>query len=189
MKLDKLTIFSFLALIVIAAVYRIIPDRAPGFAPQIAMAFFGGSVIKDKKWAFALPILSIFISDLLYQGMYSLGWTIIPGFYNGQLTNYILFALITALGFLIRKPSFFNIALMSVVAPTIYFFLSNFAVWFSGVGGLQRPRTFEGLMQAITDGLPFYRNSIVATLFFAGLLFGGYSILKNYVLKPDLANK
>ena len=189
MKLDKLTIFSILALVIIAALYRIIPDRAPGFAPQLAMAIFGGAVIKDKKWAFALPILSIFISDLLYQGMYSLGWTIIPGFYTGQITNYILFVLITTLGFLIRKFNFFNVALMSLLAPTIYFFLSNLAVWYSGTGGLQRPRTFEGLMQSLTDGLPFYRNSIVATLFFSGILFGGYSILKNHVLKPKLANQ
>jgi hypothetical protein len=67
------------------------------------MALFGGSVIKDKRWAFALPIFSMFLSDLLYQALYNAGMTTIPGFYAGQFTNYVLFAGITVLGFMIRK--------------------------------------------------------------------------------------
>jgi hypothetical protein len=39
-------------------------------------------------------------------------------------------------------------------------------------GGLQRSKTFTGLMQAYVDGIPFYGNSIVATLVFGLILFG-----------------
>ena len=75
-------------LIVIAAVYRVIPGRPDGFAPQIAMALFGGAIIKDKKWAFALPLFSMFLSDLLYQALFSMHLSERQGFYQGQLTNY-----------------------------------------------------------------------------------------------------
>ena len=72
MKLQKNVIIPLVLLIIISAIYRIIPSRPLGFAPQIAMALFGGALfVKDKKWAFALPLLSMFISDILYQVLYA----------------------------------------------------------------------------------------------------------------------
>jgi hypothetical protein len=187
MKSDKSLLLTFLLLIVIASLYRVIPNRAPGFAPQLAMAIFGGAIIKNKKWAFALPLLSMFLSDVMYQLFYNLGWTNIPGFYEGQITNYILFALLTLIGFSIRKLNVLNIGLASIAAPTIYFLLSNFMVWLSPTAGLQRPRNLGGLVQTITDGLPFYRNSLIATLVFSTVLFGGYFLFRNYFTKSKLA--
>ena len=84
MKSSYKIIWSFLLLVVIAALYRIIPGRPYGFAPQWAMAVFAGAVIKDRKWAFIIPMLSMFISDLLYQILYIGGLTRIPCFYEGQ---------------------------------------------------------------------------------------------------------
>ncbi|MBC7850412.1 MAG: hypothetical protein H7Y31_11790, partial [Chitinophagaceae bacterium] len=73
MKLNKTTIWYLVILIVIAALYRVTPLREYGFAPHIAMALFGGAVIKDRKWAFALPLFSMFISDVLYEILYQNG--------------------------------------------------------------------------------------------------------------------
>jgi hypothetical protein len=61
MKIDKKLIVSFILLILIASLYRIMPGRPYGFAPQIAMAIFGGAIIKNKKFAFLLPILAMFV--------------------------------------------------------------------------------------------------------------------------------
>ncbi len=91
MKINKSIVITLILLIVVAALYRVIPDRRMGFAPHIAMALFGGSVVKDKRWAFALPIFSMFLSDLLYQGLFNAGISSTPGFYDGQFTNYVLF--------------------------------------------------------------------------------------------------
>ena len=49
MKINKSVVLSFILLVVIASLYRIMPGRPLGFAPQIAMALFGGAVIKDRK--------------------------------------------------------------------------------------------------------------------------------------------
>ncbi len=184
--MNKKIIWSLLLLILVAALYRIIPGRPYGFAPQIAMALFGGAVIKDKKWAFALPLFSMFISDLLYQVLYNVGISDVPGFYEGQLINYILMAGITLLGFLIKKLTVIRIAAFSILAPTVYFLASNFVTWLGG-GGFQRPKTFAGLMQAYADGIPFYTGSVAGTLVFSFILFGGYYLLNRKTVTTRLA--
>jgi hypothetical protein len=179
MKHRTQLIWTFVLLVIIAAVYRIIPGRPYGFAPQWAMAIFAGAVIKDKKWALIAPVLSLFVSDLLYQLLYMGGLTDIPGFYQGQWQNYILFTLLVFIGFAIRKYNVLNIAAASLAAPTVYFLLSNFVVWAAGDGtrGLGRPKTFNGLMMCYADGVPFYRTSLIATLVFSTILFGSFFLL------------
>ena len=101
MKLNKSLLLAFGLMVLSASLYRAWPDRPYGFAPQMAMALFGGAVIKDKRWAFILPLLSMLLSDLLYQGLYMNGLTPIKGFYTGQWLNYLLIAGITLFGFLL----------------------------------------------------------------------------------------
>ncbi|MFT4202476.1 MAG: hypothetical protein QM610_01065 [Chitinophagaceae bacterium] len=169
-------ILAFVLLLVVSAVYRVVPGRPPGFAPQYSMAVFGGAVfLKDKKWAFVLPVVSLFISDLLYQLLFKLGVSTIPGFYDGLLVNYIIFASVTFFGFLLKKWNVWNIAVVSVLAATYYFILSNFAMWlFSGF----YPRTMDGLKACYVAAIPFYKNSVAASLVFSALLFGGYYLVK-----------
>lgn len=172
MKLNRNILASFVLLIVITSIYRVLP-RPMGFAPQIAMALFAGSVIRDRSLAFAMPLLSMFLSDLFYQALYSAGLTPIQGFYSGQLTNYILLTSLTLIGFFIRERRMSGIILGSFAGATVYFLISNFLVWIGG-GGYGRPMTPQGLMMCYADGLPFYQTSILATLFFSAVLFGGY---------------
>lgn len=184
MKITKQIVVALILLTVVCALYRIVPGRPWGFAPQIAMALFSGAMfIKNKKWAFVLPLLSMFLSDLLYEVLYNAGVSTIPGFYEGQWQNYLLFALLTAVGFLVKKVNVLNVLLTSIAAPTIYFIISNFLVWTAGAG-YARPKTFEGLMMCYNDGLPFYQNSLYATVFFSAVLFGGY-----YLIQKLSANK
>lgn len=169
-------------LVIVAALYRIIPNRPFGFAPQWAMAIFAGAIIQDKKWAFVVPVLSMFISDLLYQVLFMGGLTKIQGFYEGQWQNYILFALLVFVGMAVKKLNVFQIVAASLAAPTIYFLISNFLVWASNgnLRGLDRPKTFQGLLLCYGDGIPFYTMSLVATLVFSALLFGSYIFARNY---------
>jgi hypothetical protein len=182
MKSNNKIVWSFLLLVLIAALYRIIPGRPYGFAPQWAMAVFAGAVIKDKKWALIIPVLSMFISDLLYQVLYIGGVTDMQGFYEGQWQNYILFTLLVFVGFAVKKLNVLQIAIASLTAPTLYFIVSNFLVWASNgtTRGLDRPKTFNGLMLCYSDGIPFYKTSIVATLIFSAILFGTYIFIRNY---------
>ncbi|MBX9783766.1 MAG: hypothetical protein K2X48_10790 [Chitinophagaceae bacterium] len=176
MKWNKQLIYTLVALVIVAALYRIIPNRPLGFAPQIAMALFAGSVIKDRKYSFALPLLSMLLSDILFQFLYNAGISSIPGFYSGQWLNYLLFAGLTVIGFFINQNKIVQIGLGALAAPTLFFFISNFLVWIGG-GGFHHPKTVAGLIQTYVDGIPFYSGSLMATIVFAAILFGGYAIL------------
>ena len=175
--MNKKLALSLLLLVVMSAVYRIIPNRPMGFAPQIAIALFCGSIfMSNKKLAFCLPLLSMFISDLLYQILYNNGMTEIQGFYSGQWINYLLIGSIALLGFSSNTSSKLFSGMM--LAPTYYFLISNFIVFISG-GGYHRSTLFE----CYIDGLPFYVNSVWATLFFGVILFGSYKIVSRRILK------
>lgn len=189
MKINRSLILSLVIMVLVSALYRIMSNRPMGFAPQIAIGLFSGALfVADKKWAFALPLLSMFLSDLLYQVLYINGMTDIMGFYDGQWVNYLLFAGITSFGFLIRKNRVSNVLVAALAAPTTYFLVSNFLVWASDRGfGLNRPKTFQGLMLTYGDALPFYGNSLMATVVFSAVLFGTYYLAKNYLAQEKLA--
>ncbi len=186
MKVTKQVATGFILLIVVASLYRIMPGRPYGFAPQIAMAIFGGAIIKDKKFAFLLPLLSMFLSDALYEILFRNGVGNMPGFYEGQITNYILFTSLTLFGFFIKNFNVGRIAIAAIVAPTTYFLISNFLVWASTspLAGWARPKTFNGLMLCFNDGLPFYPWSVAATLVFSAILFGSYYLITKNSLQP-----
>ncbi len=186
MKVSKQIITSLILLIVIASLYRVMPGRPFGFAPQIAMAIFGGAVIKDKKFAFLLPLLSMFISDTLYEILYRNGIGSLKGFYSGQVTNYILFGLMTCFGFFVKQLNVIRIAIASAVAPAVYFFLSNSLIWLSNApdAGLGRPKTFNGYLLTLNDGVPFYLWSVAATFIFSAILFGSYYLITKPQLQP-----
>jgi hypothetical protein len=152
------------------------PGRPWGFAPQIAMALFAGAVVKQRSLAFAFPLLSMFLSDLLYHALFLVGLTPISGFYSGQWENYLLLTSLTVIGFTMTNLTISRIAAGSVVGPTVYFLLSNLSVWMSG-GGYQRPKTFEGLLMCLADGIPFYQMSLLSTAVFSTILFGSHHLM------------
>lgn len=169
----------FALLIAICTIYRIIPyEMRPEWlgAPQLALAVFAGSVIKNRKWAFVLPLASMLISDVLMQILHSFDPSFYAGFYKGQLINYALILSTTVIGFFIseRKPA--QILAGAIAAPFVFFLLSNFQVWL-GSGGLMRSKTFAGLMQTYIDGIPFLRTSLVGTVLFSGVFFGIKALL------------
>lgn len=194
MKLNKSLLLSFGLLILAASLYRAWPDRPYGFAPQMAMALFGGAVIKDKRWAFLLPLISMLLSDLLYQVLYINGITGIKGFYDGQWVNYLLIAGLTIFGFFMKRITAARVFLFSLSGSVIFFLLSNLSVW-AGGGGLERPKTFDGLMMCYYDGLAFlrdyglvknfYGNLFIGDLFFCTLLFGSFYLLQRTVITQN----
>ena len=177
MKFNKSVLVAFILLIIVASVCRVL-----GYAPQLAMAIFGGAMIKDKKLAFVLPLLSMFFSDLLYQVLYTYGYADYGGFYEGQLINYLLIGSLTLIGFWVKGMNWTRIAIGSIAAPLIFFFLSNFFVWLGG-GGLGRPHTFSGLMMCYNDAVPFFRASLLNTVAFSAILFGGYYLMGRFMLE------
>jgi hypothetical protein len=191
MKIEKSIAGSFLLLVLMASLYRVMPGRPLGFAPQIAMALFSGSIISNKKLSFLMPLASMLVSDVIYQVLFQFKLTPIQGFYEGQWVNYLLFVAITVIGFGINKNKWAHIFAGSIVGVLFFFFASNFAVWIGGGLGLNNmpyPKTIEGLDSCMTAGLPFLKGSLYATFIFSAIFFGSYHLLNKYLsAKPARA--
>jgi hypothetical protein len=188
MKLNRSSLLILFVLILACALYRVWDGRPMGFAPQIAMALFAGSVCKEKRFAFLFPVFSLFISDLLYQFLYSQGLTTIKGFYSGQWENYLLIASITVIGFFINKNKIGQIFIGSLAGAAYFFLISNFMVWIGGgwdINNQPYPRSFNGLLICYSEALPFFKWSLLSTLLFNGVFFGGYYLAEKKLLKKE----
>ncbi len=157
------------------------------FTAMGAGALFAGVVLKDKKYAYVVPILALFLSDLFFQL-----FTSIQGFYGGEMFFvYGGFILITFIGTRIRKANAGNIFLASIASGLVFYLMSNFGTW------LFRdtyPHTLSGLMSCYWAAVPFYRNelfgsfflnTIMGNVFYSGVLFGAYALLKPVFIKEE----
>ena len=189
MKLNRSNLLILFILILACALYRVWDSRPMGFAPQIAMALFAGSISKDKRFAFLFPVLSLFISDLIYQILYIQGLSTIKGFYSGQWQNYLLIASITIIGFFVNKNKIGQIFMGSLAGAVYFFLISNFMVWVGGgwdINNQPYPRSFSGLMLCYTEALPFFKWSVLSTFIFNGIFFGSFYLLGKSVLKKEM---
>lgn len=176
----RLIVFTFLlAAIATACKYFFGPDLAwSGFSPVIAIALFSGFIIKQKNMSFLLPLLALFISDAVIQFLYSQDLFPYAGFYSGQLKDYAILLSATLVGWALKGRNFSTLMTGAIAAPTVFFLLSNFSVWMFSTEILYA-KNFGGLMTCYEAGLPFYRNSLIATLLFLPVIL----IVFNYLTK------
>jgi hypothetical protein len=162
------------AMILLAAISRLIPHPA-NFAPIGGMALFGAAYYGKRYWAFVVPIVSMWISDLVLNNVvYSQYFDGFVWFYSGSLFTYGAFALITLLGFVaLKRIRVINLVLSAACASVIFFAVSNFGVWLSS--GMYPP-TFEGLVACYVAGIPFFRNTIAGDFVYTAILFGAFEM-------------
>ena len=178
-KQSRPLIISAALIILFAALTRLLPHY-PNFTAIGAMAIFGGSVIKDRKLAFLLPLAALVISDICLEL-----FTNVNGFYGTeQIFVYAAFMIITALAMFIRKINVRSVAFAAVWSGLAFFLISNFGIW---VISDFYPKTLAGLAACYWIAIPFYNgeitgsfllNSIVGNLFFSAVLFGAYAAVK-----------
>lgn len=187
MKLNSRLVIFTAFIVLIATLSKILFAARlefSGFSPIIAIALFSGMVIKEKKMSFLLPLLALVISDLLIEVFYKAGWFQFGGFYHFQYVNYSLLLLCTLVGWSLKGNNIGRLLTGVIIAPTLFFLFSNMAVW-AAHEGYQHPMTFQGLLACLGDGLPFYKNSLIATLLYTPVLIITY----NYLLKKNISYK
>jgi hypothetical protein len=176
MKQNTSTLIIAALLVVIAALSRVIlyPHN---FSPIIGMAIFAGAVIKDRRIAFALPLISMFLSDVLFEA-----FNIAPGFWGwGQLVGYGILALITVIAFSMKKINLISVAGYSIGSSMLFFFLSNSAFFvFDNPVYHTYTQNFNGYIATLAGGLPFLKTGIVADLVYSTILFGTYFLVQHF---------
>lgn len=152
-------------IIALAIAARFIPGAA-NFSPVYAGLLFGGVYLKkrDSIW---FPILLLAGSDLLVNSLLYQ-----TSFQPEQILNWVGFAAIVMVGWWLQnRVSVRNVLVASIAGPSVFFLISNFAVWISA--GMYPP-TLGGLGACYTAGIPFYGNSLISGVLFSGILFGAY---------------
>lgn len=176
----KLTLrYSVITVIILlAALSRLLPHPA-NFAPIGGMALFGAAYYTRKWWAYIIPIASMWISDLLLNNIvYAEYFDHFVWFYSGSLFTYVAFALIVLMGkFTLRKVCIPQLLFSALAASVIFFLVSNFGVWFSGT---MYPKDMNGLMACYAAGIPFFKNTILGDLVYAGVLFGLFEAILSW---------
>lgn len=160
MKLQQF--ISPFVIIAIAIVLRLAP-HPPNMAPIAAMALFGGCYL-NKRYALIVPFIVMIVSDFFI------------GFHTTMAFVYGSFFLTGLLGvWLGHHKTLYNVLFVSLLSSFLFFFITNFGVWI--MGGLY-PKTVSGLFESYFYALPFFRNTIIGDLFYTGMLFGLYELVK-----------
>lgn len=167
-------------LMILAAAFSRLALYPYNFSPIIGMAVFSGAVIKDKRLAFAMPILAMFLSDVLFEL-----FKVAPGFWGwGQLVGYGILALITVIGFSMKKINIFSVAGYSIGASLLFFLLSNSSFFiFDNPIYHTYPQSLSGYFDTLIGGLPFLWKSIPTDLVYCAILFGGYYLMETKVFR------
>ncbi len=165
-------------LIFAAVAYRIVTGLAihsgttwlSNFAPLAAIALCG-AVYFPAKYKFTVPLAALFISDIILNIYYGA-----PLLVPLMICRYFVLALVGWLGLtLANRPSLKTLLPASLAGSALFYVVTNAFSWLSDPG---YAKTFAGLIQALTVGLPqysatptwmFFRNSVVSDLLFTGL--------------------
>lgn len=172
-----------LAFVLLAGLIRLTnsfsANAIQNFTPIGAMALFGGAYFTDRWKAYLLPLLTLWLSDIVLNRFLFFGdWVF---FYDGFGWVYGTFAFLVLLGTVItRQVSFKNMLVAAVIASLTHWLVTDFGVWLSGginpFTGLPYPKTLEGYWICLVAALPFLKNFFLGTLFYSTLLFGGYEL-------------
>lgn len=142
------------------------------FVPIGAIALYAGARL-PRQIAFLIPVAVLALSDLAIDPGHGY-----PFYSASRLTTYVVFVGIVGLGMLARRGANpVTLGGLSVVGSSLFFLASNFAVW-AGGEGYGHPMSWPGLVATYVDGLPFYRNSLMADLFGTAVLFGLDALLQ-----------
>jgi len=142
--------------------------HAHNFTPVIALALFGGVYLK-KKQAIMLPLVLFAVTD------------IILGFHQTMFFTWGSILLIASIGFWVRKnKNFATVISGGLVSAVLYFVVTNFGVWV--MMGMY-PKTIVGLVECYVAAIPYFRNSLVGTLLYGFILFGGYEAAMAWIRK------
>ncbi|WP_343674542.1 DUF6580 family putative transport protein [Chitinophaga sp.] len=192
MKKDARENIMIAALIFLAIISRVITNNLQlwNFNAIGASALFGGMMIRNKRLAYLLPVLTLFVSDLFLQL-----FTNVQTFYGpyiGQLFFvYGAFLFTTWIATRIKKADALTILIASVGTGVVFYLVTNLGTFLTTN---LYPHNLSGLIACYAAGIPFYKegdlfssfalNGILGNIFFSAVLFGAWALIKQISFQP-----
>ena len=158
----NIKILLIASIIFLVSLTRLVP-HLPNFTPILALAIFGGAFLTNKRTALCVPIIAMFLSDLII------------GFHSQIYAVYLSIIALSLLGNMIEKKNIINLGIVGVSGSLFFFIVTNFSVWLTD--GLY-PLNVTGLMQCYIMAIPFFQNTLISTLLFLSILFFGYTFIE-----------
>jgi len=183
-KIDTRTVVLIL-LIVAATAMRFVSYKFQGvlsnFTPVGAIAMFGGVYFTDKWKAYVVVLLSLVLSDMLINNLYSGQYITSAG---DTFWNCVCFSTIIFIGSLIKKINFAT-GLVILFSPVLVHWLIMDLPWINDAQGLF-PKTISGYGAALVAAIPFEKNMLLGDIIFGFILFGIFELAKSKyaVLRP-----
>ena len=165
-----------ISLILLLAFSRLLP-HPPNFTPIVAVAIMSGYFFKNIKFSFVVLLIAMLLVDVFL------------GFYKHMLFVYLSLFLIAFVFFKISdKINFKNLFVFGFLGSLIFYLVSNFGVWASGVlspvTNLPYEKDLNGLISCYFLAIPFFKNTLFSTVVFSYAAF-----LANYSYKKMGQNK
>ena len=162
------------SLILLLAFSRLLP-HPPNFTPIVAVAIMSGYFFKNIKLSFVVLLIAMLLVDVFL------------GFYKHMFFVYLSLFLITFIFFKISdKINFKNLFVFGFLGSLIFYLVSNFGVWASGVlspiTNLPYEKNLNGLINCYFLAIPFFTKTLISTIFFSYVAY-----LANYSLKKRFA--
>lgn len=171
-------------LVACGATARLALQEYPNFAPVAAIAFFAGFFIRDMRLAAVVPLAIMTITDLAI------------GVYNPfvMAAVYAALTLPVVAGPWLRRwlklegptaselsSSASLIYACSFAGSCLFFLVTNGAEWIADCfrDDPTYAASVAGLARCLWAGVPFFKYTLLADLFFATLFFGAYAAAVN----------
>lgn len=142
------------------------------FTPVGAVALFGGAYFTDKWKAYLVVLLTLFISDIGINYLYT---SKLVFWYSGSAWVYLTFALMVFIGTLIKKVNITNVAIASLVSVCVHWLIIDLP-W---IYGTFYAHNLSGYGQSLVAAIPFEKNMLLADVFYCAVLFGGFEFAQN----------
>jgi hypothetical protein len=140
------------------------------FAPLAAITLCCAAYL-PRRYKFTLPLVTLFLSDAVLNAAYGE-----PFFTWRILCRYIALTLVSLLGFALQNRASLKTMLpASLLGSVMFYGITNGFSWLTDPG---YSKTFAGLIQALTVGLPqysatptwmFFRNSLASDFIFTAV--------------------
>jgi hypothetical protein len=167
---------SLVVLVLLLSLARLAPHVA-NMAPVAAAALFAGAVFRNRSLALLVPVLGMFLSDVLLYTMQGVPFVNPNDTYAlGKIVDYAALALPVWFGMRLQKnrpaSKVFGFALAGSFS---FFVLSNLGVFL--FGGLY-PFTLASLVECYVLAVPFYKNTLAGDLLYTVLIFGSWYLVE-----------
>jgi hypothetical protein len=170
-----------IGMIAFAVAVRLVIFFVPGllpynFTPVEAIALFGGAYFADRRVAVLAPLAAMLVADAVIATALPAQW--VREWLGTLPAVYGCIALTAVGGFALRnRVSAFRVGVGAFASAVLFFVVTNFATWLSAHAGAGQACT-QSLADCYIVAIPFFRGTLVGTLFWSAVLFGGFELMR-----------